>query len=302
MRPAPESKIQMVIMNAGIPSSLLFLSAFVLLGACSAPPAPSPPNERPIAAAGPDQNVTNETTVTVSGAESSDLETTALGFNWSAAVENPTPVIFPSDQVGFNFTPTVAGTYIFILEVSDDELTSLPDSVRISVSGDNNTAPVADAGPDLIVAAGTSVPLSALSSSDANGDLLSYSWSVVSAPDSLQLSDSTSAQPRFTAVVSGEYRFRLHVSDGELSDEDEVRILVRAADGQAPIADAGPDQQVVVGSLIGLDGTQSSDPDGDAVALSYRWSVGRAPSGAVALSDTTAAQPTFIGSESGEYV
>jgi len=292
-------------MNTCIPSSsarIVIALAVMLWGACSAPPAPPAPNERPVAEAGDEQVVSTQTQVLVSGASSSDPEGGILSFNWSVAVENPTPVIFPEDQVSFSFTPTVAGTYIFILTVSDGELTSQPDSVRITASSSGNRAPVADAGPDFVIGAGASVPLSALNSSDPNGDQLSYSWGIVSAPDSIALDDSTAAQTRFTATISGEYRFQLRVSDGELSSTDEVSILVRAAGNLPPVAHAGEDQQVAQGELVILDATLSSDPDGDALDLLYHWSIGQAPAGAVTLSDSTAAQPTFIASQPGVYI
>lgn len=292
-------------MNIGIPSSparTCIALALALWGACSAPPAPPAPNERPVAQAGDDQIVATQTEVLISGINSSDPDGSPLSFSWSAAVENPRAVIFAEDQVSFRFTPTAAGTYIFILLVSDGELTSRPDSVRITASSSGNRAPIADAGPDFVIGAGASVPLSALNSSDPNGDPLSYIWSIVSAPDSIAIDDSTSAQTRFTATASGEYRFRLRVSDGELSSTDEVSILVRAAGNLPPVAQAGEDQQVAQGDLVILDGTLSSDPDSETTLLFYRWTVGRAPAGAVALSDSTAAQPTFVANQPGEYI
>ena len=60
-------------------------------------------------------------------------------------------------------------------------------------------------------------------------------------------------------------------------------------DGQndPPIADAGPNQTVDEGAIVGLDGSGSSDPEGE--DLSYQWT---APAG-VTLSSATAERPNF---------
>ncbi len=58
-----------------------------------------------------------------------------------------------------------------------------------------------------------------------------------------------------------------------------------------PVADAGNDQIVNEGNLITLDGTASSDPDGN--NLTYQWIV---PVG-ISISSNTAIQPTFIAPE-----
>lgn len=59
----------------------------------------------------------------------------------------------------------------------------------------------------------------------------------------------------------------------------------------APIADAGVDQTVEADELVTLDGSGSSDPDGD--PITYLWS---APDG-IELSDNTAMNPTFVAPE-----
>jgi hypothetical protein len=59
--------------------------------------------------------------------------------------------------------------------------------------------------------------------------------------------------------------------------------------GARPIAAAGPDQTVVGGAAVTLDGTASNDPDGG--ALSYAWT--RTSGLLVTLSDAAVAQPTF---------
>ena len=60
-------------------------------------------------------------------------------------------------------------------------------------------------------------------------------------------------------------------------------------ENQAPTANAGPDQTVASGAAVNLDGTASTDPDGD--ALTYAWTQSGGPS--VTLSGANTATPSF---------
>ncbi len=71
----------------------------------------------------------------------------------------------------------------------------------------------------------------------------------------------------------------------------------------APVADAGQDQasDVLIGDVVVLDGSASSDADGD--ALNYVWSLTTVPSdSAAALSDPFSDKPTFVADKAGTYV
>jgi LmbE family N-acetylglucosaminyl deacetylase len=150
-----------------------------------------------------------------------------------------------------------------------------------------NTAPTANAGPDQQVAPSASVTLDGSASSDPDpGTTLTYQWTQTGGT-AVTLSDSTAVNPTFTAPASaGTLVFSLVVSDGSLSSPpDTVTITVG---NRAPTANAGPDQQVTTGALVTLDGSASSDPDGD--PLTYQWTT---TVGKVTLSPSTAVNPTF---------
>ena len=68
-----------------------------------------------------------------------------------------------------------------------------------------------------------------------------------------------------------------------------------------PIADAGTNQPVAVGSLVMLDGSGSSDPEGD-LPLSFEWEITSKPDLSMAvLSDPTIVNPTFTADAEGDY-
>jgi hypothetical protein len=70
----------------------------------------------------------------------------------------------------------------------------------------------------------------------------------------------------------------------------EIQAWTPGTSNQAPVANAGPGQTVAAGALVQLNGSASSDPDGD--ALSYQWTQTAGP--AVSLSAPTSATPTFV--------
>jgi hypothetical protein len=67
-----------------------------------------------------------------------------------------------------------------------------------------------------------------------------------------------------------------------------------------PIANAGRDELVIIGSPVRLDGSRSSDPDNGPGPLSFVWAQVAGPE--VTLSKRTTPRPTFIPRAAGHYV
>lgn len=147
-------------------------------------------------------------------------------------------------------------------------------------SPSGNNAPVANAGPDQNVTTDTNITLDGSGSSDANGGALSYLWRFLSVPvDSVittnSLSNSAIVNPNFTPDVNGNYIIELVVNDGVLNSNADTVTITAAGGNSAPVANAGPNQNVVTGNMVTLDGTGSSDANND--GLTYAWTIVAVP-------------------------
>lgn len=195
---------------------------------------------------------------------------------------------------------TITSTDTFVLRQNRTVAFKPSDLVWTIQGVTANTPPVANAGPDQSVRTGMVATLDATASSDADGDPLTYKWTLVAKPagSAASLSSTTAGRPTFTVDRGGTYVFRLVVNDGRTdSTFDEVRISTVNA---APIANAGADRTVARGATVMLDGSASNDPDFD--ALGFTWSVFARPSGSVAalLGDSTM-NPTITLDRPGTY-
>ena len=99
----------------------------------------------------------------------------------------------------------------------------------IGGDGNQNHAPRANAGGDQQVDQGTEVTLDGSSSSDRDGDILTYQWHMVSKPDGSDavLVQENTVHPLFTADMSGDYIVELVVNDGEINSTAD-RVVITA--------------------------------------------------------------------------
>jgi N-acetylneuraminic acid mutarotase len=165
-----------------------------------------------------------------------------------------------------------------------------------------NVAPVAYGGVTQEVFVGYTVTLDGTGSSDANGDPLTYSWTLTKKPpgSAATLSGANTAKPTFVADVAGTYTATLTVSDG-MQSSTSTGSANASVPNSAPAANAGPDQSVFSGATVTLDGSQSSDVNGDPTM--FDWVLTSKPAGSTAaLSNATSATPTFVADMAGTYI
>ena len=135
--------------------------------------------------------------------------------------------------------------------------------------------------PQAVAVAAQSVNEKTLVTLDGSGSVdpdapagvpLDYLWEQQSGT-SIALSNPTAPKPTFTAPAvsagGGTLTFKLTVTDADgFENSDTVSINVKNV-LVPPSADAGPDQNVVAGRTVSLDGSQSVDPNGTIASVSW---------------------------------
>lgn len=171
------------------------------------------------------------------------------------------------------------------------------DAWLIPTAGGNS--PIADAGNDRTVDLGDSVTLDGSGSSDPDGEITTWEWTCTS-HDDVVLTNQDSASPSFTPDEEGTFVFNLRVmdDDDQWSQVSSVRItVIDPYRNNPPVADAGTTiHDVYVGDEVSLDGSGSSDIDGDIVE--WKWTC---TSHSIDIEDDDTAFPSFTPDDDGDY-
>lgn len=254
--------------------------------------------------AGRDRDVIIGTTVMLDGSSSRASGEGQIGYSWRLVAQpaRSSARLTRAQTAAPRFSADSEGTYDVELVISAGERQSAPDRVRITATS-KNTRPTARAGANQNVKTGVPVMLDGSDSGDADGDTLRYAWSMTARPAGSQavLNNANTVAPMFTPDVSGRYDVSLVVTDGTASSAVASVAITAAQGNSAPVAEAGIDQQIATGDMAELDGSASSDADGD--ALNYRWRIVSQPQGsAAALANPNSAGPSLTTDALGDYV
>jgi len=254
-------------------------------------------NVPPGADAGSNQTVSpTQFPVHVVALASTDANGDAVTFNWIQISGAPVVLGGPTLPYPAFTAPTPSAVFppdnILTFEVTvSDGTNSTKSRAQVRVNAVGNLAPTADAGRDQVAIVGSTVQLDGSLSRDPEGLPLGYQWTSTTPLNPMA---GNIVNPTFVPTLPGLYTFTLSVTDAAnlASFPSTVRVLVQAANNQAPVAVAHrfqPIGEIVVGDEVVLDATGSKDPEG--LPVTYAWLQVAGPQ--VILENPSGIRPTF---------
>lgn len=240
------------------------------------------PNHAPVADAGPAIVQANEgSAISFDGRASSDPDGDPLTYAWD----------FGDGSVGTGATVSHTyadnGSYAVVLTVSDGDLTGTANA-RADVA--NVVPALADLGTTNLLRGETFARDGGFTDPGADSWTATVDYGDGSAVQPLALVGMT-FQLSHVYAAAGTYTATVTVTDDD-AGVGTAQARVTVAD-RPPVANAGPAAQGDEGSAVSFDGSASSDPDGDALTLTWDFGDGSPPVGGVTPSHVYADNGTY---------
>jgi PKD repeat protein len=239
-----------------------------------------PTNVPPVAVATADPAITLGDTLSLNGSASYDADGTIQAWEWNCT-SHTSLSIADADSAMATVVPETVGTHTFTLAVQDDR-GDWSELVAISVmvlAPDVNIPPVAviDGPASEVMVVNSTVLIDGSGSRDDDGTIAEFLWNVTPTANATFTGQNTPSI-ELTAHNEGDIVITLAVRDDNGSWSIHEALVIKTAlypppppppnEPPVPVID-GPDGPVLTGSQVVLDGSSSSDPDGEVV--DYGW-------------------------------
>ena len=229
-------------------------------------------DKTPVANAGPDRTINIGSSVSFDASASTD-DKGISAYSWDFDASNGIQNDASGKLVSRVFN--TAGKFTVTLTVTDTVGQKATDTCIVTVnapttSGVVDKVPVANAGPDRTINAGSSVSFNASASTDDKG-IASYSWDF-DASNGIQ-NDASGKLVSRVFNTAGKFTVTLTVTDtaGQKSKDTcivTVNAPVAPVVDNPPIANAGYNRVTTVGQKVHFGGDRSTDDKG---IVSYAW-------------------------------
>jgi hypothetical protein len=183
--------------------NLLISACVFILIACGSDTTESPPdvtsNTPPVANAGNNQTVDENTVATLDASASNDSDGNISGYQWSQTAGTAVALSASNIAMPTFTTPTLSATETLIFEVTVTDNDGATNTATVNIEVNHlNLSPTANAGSEQTVDENTTVNLSAELSNDTDGTIAQFLWTQTTGIN-VTLSDASSSMPSFTA-------------------------------------------------------------------------------------------------------
>lgn len=248
-----------------------------------------PPNQPPVANAGIDQTLTGATTISLTGS-GTDTDGTVVAYAWTKISGTGGTITSPT-TASADVTGLSTGTYVFQLEVTDNNGAKGTDTVTIIINAASNLEPIPNAGINQTIQLPTdSVTLDGTGSTDPDGTITAQLWTLKSGPNTPSIVSPSSLITVVNGLIAGTYVFRLRVQDntGNIKG-DSVTITVLPPNTPPVVSINTPDATLQLPDDSISVTASASDADGSISSLAWTQIEGDAAT----ISSPTTANTTF---------
>lgn len=251
-------------------------------------------------------------TVALSGEKSSDPDNDRLTYSWTLVRKPEGSNVELSSTTGMfsQLVPDQMGYYALRLVTTDTTGASSSHSLNLfvqnrrpeAVIASNATPQALPTGPALRVPLNTTMTLRGSASTDADGDALTYAWTLVTKPaaSTATLSSANTPSVQLTTDLAGSYQVRLRVTDTAGAYSEKVLNIDSGNTRPTAVIDRSQ-LTVLAGAAATASAASSFDDDND--ALTYSWAIDARPAGSsAAVAAPNAAQLSFTPDVAGTYV